>query len=53
VKSETIEYRDGDLTLKGFVAFDDSKAASTIQWEVTCCVGVTLLSRGAATRLTP
>jgi dienelactone hydrolase len=26
VKSETIDYRDGDLTLKGFVAFDDSKA---------------------------
>jgi dienelactone hydrolase len=26
VKSETIEYQDGDLTLKGFVAFDDSKA---------------------------
>jgi dienelactone hydrolase len=26
VKSETIEYRDGDLTLNGFVAFDDSKA---------------------------
>ena len=26
MKSETIEYRDGDLLLKGFVAFDDSKA---------------------------
>jgi dienelactone hydrolase len=26
VKSETIEYQDGDLTLKGFVAFDHSKA---------------------------
>jgi dienelactone hydrolase len=26
MKSETLEYRDGDLTLKGFVAFDDGKA---------------------------
>ena len=26
MKSETVEYRDGDLTLKGFVAFDDCKA---------------------------
>jgi hypothetical protein len=28
MKSETIEYRDGDLMLKGFVAFDDSKVGS-------------------------
>lgn len=26
MKSETIEYKDGDVTLKGFVVFDDSKA---------------------------
>ena len=26
MKSETIEYRDGDVRLKGFVAFDDRKA---------------------------
>jgi dienelactone hydrolase len=26
MKSETIEYRDGAVTLKGFVTFDDSKA---------------------------
>jgi dienelactone hydrolase len=26
MKTETIEYRDGDVTLKGFIAFDDSKA---------------------------
>src|SRR5271170_6158613 len=25
MKTETIEYRDGDVTLKGFIAFDDSK----------------------------
>jgi dienelactone hydrolase len=26
MKSENIDYRDGDVTLKGFVAFDDSKS---------------------------
>jgi dienelactone hydrolase len=26
MKSETIEYRDGDVTLKGFITYDDSKA---------------------------
>src|SRR5271170_6687281 len=26
MKSEAIEYKDGDVTLKGFIAFDDSKS---------------------------
>jgi dienelactone hydrolase len=26
MKSETIEYRDGDVTLKGFITFDETKA---------------------------